>query len=189
MKNLWIALGVCAAAVLLLAVIAIGVRNGLITRDETVRENWSQIDTQLQRRTDLIPNLVATVKGYAKHEQEIFTSVAAARGKLLAAGSPEAKASAETELRSSLGRLLAIAEKYPDLKANTTFIRLQDELAGTENRISVARGRYNLAVRDFNSAIRRFPGSLFAPGLNFKPAEYFQVADRAAAQKVPEVRF
>jgi LemA protein len=166
------------------------VRNGLIDRDEAVRSAWSEIDTQLQRRLDLIPNLVETVKGYAKHEDKIFTEIADARSRLIAANGPAAKAAAGTAFESALGRLLAISENYPDLKANASFIRLQDELAGTENRISVARTRYNATARDYNAAIRKFPGSLFANGLALKAVEYFQPPEGAASVvKPPKVTF
>ncbi|MFA6929914.1 MAG: LemA family protein [Lentisphaeria bacterium] len=168
----------------------ISCRNNLIMKEEFVREQWSQIDTQLQRRADLIPNLVNTVKGYAAHENEIFTEVADARSRLLGASGPEGKAAAEGAVTSALGRLLAIAENYPQLKADSTFLRLQDELAGTENRIGVARGRYNQAVRDFNTAIRVFPGSLFASGMGLSAAQYFEPpAGRAAVETVPAVHF
>ncbi|WP_176012196.1 LemA family protein [Victivallis sp. Marseille-Q1083] len=178
------------ALVVIGAIFVISVRNGLIDRQERVRENWSQIDTQLQRRVDLIPNLVETVKGYAAHENKIFSEIAEARSRLLTASGPEAKAESGAVLESALGRLLAIAENYPDLKANQNFIRLQDELAGTENRISVARTRYNDCVRDFNAAIRKFPGSLFASGMGLTAAEYFQPpAGAAAVQTPPQVRF
>lgn len=169
--------------------VKMSVCNGLIDKDETVKEQWSQIDTQLQRRADLIPNLVNTVKGYAAHEKEIFTAVAEARSKLLAARGPAQKSAANTMLSGALGRLLAIGERYPDLKANVTFTRLQDELAGTENRIAVARTRYNNAVKQYNSAIRRFPGRLFAPKLGLEKAEYFEADERASKAAPPEVKF
>ncbi len=190
MKAFWIGLGAIVALILITVIAAISIRNGLIDRDENVRKGWSQIDAQLQRRADLIPNLVGTVKGYAAHEEKIFTEVADARSRLLAAQGPAAKAEASGALQGALGRLLAIAENYPQLKASENFIRLQDELAGTENRIAVARTRYNDLVKDFNAAIRKFPGSLFAPGLDFKAAEYFQPpAGHEAVAKVPEVKF
>lgn len=190
MKNFWIGLGVIA----LIAAICIGVvvstQNGLIAAEEEVKDNWAQIDTQLQRRLDLIPNLVATVKGYAAHEEKIFTGIAEARGKLLAAKTPNEKAEAAAAVSSSLGRLLALSENYPALKANENFLRLQDELAGTENRIAVARGRYNNAVKSFNSRIRQFPGSMFAPGMGLTAKEYFEPpAGHDAVVKPPEVKF
>jgi len=190
MKKMWIAIVVVIALIVIGLLAAISIRNGLISRDEAVNENWSQIETQLQRRADLIPNLVSTVKGYAKHEEKIFTEVASARSRLLSASGPEAKAEASAGLNSALGRLLAIAERYPDLKANTNFARLQDELAGTENRIAVARTRYNKVVRGYNASIRQFPGSLFAGGLGLEKREYFEAPQgRAAVEKVPEVKF
>ncbi len=171
-------------------VFVVSVRNGLIDREETVKSSWSEIDTQLQRRLDLIPNLVETVKGYAKHEDKIFTEIADARSRLLGATGPAQKAAAGPALESAWGRLLAISENYPDLKANTNFIRLQDELAGTENRISVARTRYNLAAREFNASIRKFPGSLFSNSLGLKSFEYFQPPEGAASvAQPPKVSF
>ena len=185
MKQLLV-LGI-VAVVLVIAVIAY--RNGLIAKDEAVKADWSQIDAQLVRRADLVPNLVATVKGYATHEKDIFTAVADARSRLLGAQGPAAKAEASAQLNGMLGRLRAIAENYPHLKASDTFIRLQDELAGTENRIAVARTRYNETVRIFNATLRGFPGSLFAPGLGLKPAEYFQPPQGKDVQDVPKVQF
>ena len=190
MKALLITIGIIVAIVIISVIAAISIRNGLIERDEGVKAAWSQIDTQLQRRTDLIPNLVNTVKGYAAHEEKIFTEIADARSRLLAAKGPAAKAEAGAMVESALGRLLAIAENYPTLKANENFIRLQDELAGTENRISVARTRYNDTAREFNASIRKFPGSLFASGLGLSPSEYFQPPEGSAAvQKPPAVQF
>lgn len=190
MKNVWIVLGVLVLAALIAIGWGISVKNGLIAADEEVNDQWSQIDTQLQRRIDLIPNLVATVKGYAAHEEKIFTGIAEARSKLLAAQGPQQKAEASAAVTGSLGRLLAVAENYPELKANENFIRLQDELAGTENRIAVARGRYNKSVKAFNRDIRQFPGSLFAPGMGLEKREYFEPpAGHAAVEKAPEVKF
>ena len=185
MKSLLVLVGIAVCVI----IGAVMYRNGLIARDETVKSNWSQIDTQLQRRADLIPNLVGTVKGYASHEKEIFERIAEARGHLLSAQGPAAKAEASAELNNWVGRLLAIAENYPNLKANENFIRLQDELAGTENRIAVARTRYNEVVRDFNASVRGFPGSLFAPGLGLKLAEYYEPPDAKKLQEPPKVQF
>ncbi len=170
-----------------LAMMVVGIRNGIVTKQEVVKEQWSQIDTQLQRRADLIPNLVSTVKGYAAHEEKIMTEVAAARSRLMNAGTPVQKAEADTALTASLGRLLMVAENYPNLKADQTFVRLQDELAGTENRVAVARTRYNEAVKTYNASIRTFPGSLLAKG--FERADYFQSAPGKNAQDVPAVQF
>jgi LemA protein len=141
----------------------------------------------LQRRADLIPNLVETVKGYAAHEREIFTEVAASRARLLAARGPDEAAAANGQLTSALGRLLVIAEAYPQLRASENFQRLQDELAGTENRIAVERRRYNEAVRDYNRRIRSFPTSLMARMFGFEGKTYFE-AD-ASAREVPRVQF
>ena len=174
---------------LLLGGCYVGVRNGLVTRDETVKEMWSTVEVQLTRRADLIPNLVNTVKGYAAHEKEIFTAVADARSALIAAKGPGAKAEAAGAMNSAIGRLLAISERYPDLKADQSFVRLQDELAGTENRISVARQRYNATVKEFNAAIRRFPGSLFVGGLGLTRAEYFEPPEGRNVETPPEVKF
>jgi LemA protein len=182
-------IAVLVVLVLAAAMFPIIVKNGLIEKDEAVSEAWSQIDTQLQRRADLIPNVVSTVKGYAAHEEGIFTAVADARSKLLAAKSPESKAAASGLLNGALGRLLAISENYPQLKADTNFVRLQDELAGTENRIAVARTRYNRSVKLFNAAIRKFPGSIFADGMGFEKAQYYEPPAALDVETVPKVEF
>ena len=170
-------------------------RNGLIAMDEGVNKAWSDIDTQLQRRNDLIPNLVSTVKGYAAHEEGVFTGIADARSKLAGATTMKEKAEADAALTAGLGRLLAIAENYPELKANEGFLRLQDELAGTENRIKVTRKRYNEDVKSFNRTIRQFPGSLFAGnlpvvGLNLEQRDYFEPPQgHDAVVNAPKVEF
>jgi LemA protein len=190
--NKGIIIGIVVALVILIGIavlIPISIKNGLIAKDETVNEAWAQIETQLQRRIDLIPNLVNTVKGYAKHEKEVFTAVSNARAQLLSAQTPTEKANANGMVKSSLGRLLAIAEKYPDLKANESFIRLQDELAGTENRIAVSRGRYNARVKEYNASIRKFPGSMFAASLKLEKRDYFQASPQAKAAVAPKVEF
>src|SRR5678815_3717220 len=152
MKRSWIPI------LIVLAVVVIGggtcTYNRLVSSEQAVDASWSQVQNVLQRRADLIPNLVETVKGYAAHEKEIFTEVANARSRLLAANTPAAAEAADTQLTGALGRLLAIAEAYPQLKANENFMRLQDELAGTENRISVERMRYNQAVQGYNTQIK-----------------------------------
>lgn len=167
-----------------------GVYNQLQTMNEAVNANWAQVENQLQRRNDLIPNLVNTVKGYAAHENEIFTNVANARAKLSGAiSSHDVKAVQQgtTELNGALSRLLGIVENYPNLKADKVFIGLQDELAGTENRIAVARMDYNNSVRNLNSEIRRFPVNLIAGISGIKSREYFEISD--GAKNVPEVKF
>jgi LemA protein len=164
--------------------------NTIQTYDEQVNAALSQIKVQLQRRADLIPNLVATVQGYAKQEREIFTAVADARSRLSGAiqnGDPQQMADANQALNAPLGRLLAIVENYPQLKSNENFRALQDELAGTENRIAVARQDYNDAVNRYNAYIRRFPQVLTAKVTGAKARTYFQ--ETAAADTAPQVRF
>jgi LemA protein len=163
--------------------------NNLVQLDEGVKESWAQIETQLQRRMDLIPNYVETVKGYAAQEKDVLVKVTEARSKVAGAGSIPEKIDANNQLTSALSRLMVVVEKYPDLKSNQNFLRLQDELAGTENRIAVARTRYNDAVRVFNASIRGFPGSVFAPGLGMKPAEYYQPPEGKNLQEPPKVQF
>ncbi|MBI1950026.1 MAG: LemA family protein [Acidobacteria bacterium] len=166
---------------------AAGLYNRLVAQDEMINGAWAQVQNVLQRRADLIPNLVETVKGYAAHEKEIFESVAEARGRLAGAASPREAAAANAGLTAALGRLLAIAENYPNLKANENFIRLQDELAGTENRVATERMRYNDVVRLFNTSIRRYPAALFARLFGFREREYFEAGPEA--QQVPRVKF
>jgi len=161
--------------------------NAMVTANESVDAAWAQVENVLQRRADLIPNLVETVKGFAAQEKEIFTQVADARGRLAGAASPREAAAANAGLTSALGRLLAIAENYPDLKSNENFIRLQDELAGTENRIAVERRRYNETVRAYNTRIKRFPDKLLAGPFGFDEREYFEAEE--GASEVPQVEF
>jgi len=174
---------------LLLLVMGCGY-NTIQTSDEQVNAALSQIKVQLQRRADLIPNLVATVQGYAKQERDIFTAVADARSRLAGAiqmGDPQQMADANQALNAPLGRLLAIVENYPDLKSSENFRGLQDELAGTENRIAVARQDYNDAVNGYNAYIRRFPQVLTAKAIGAKARTYFQ--ETAGADTVPTVKF
>jgi LemA protein len=185
-RSKYVLLVIAGAAVLLLGTCAVQY-NTLVNRSEGVEGAWSQVENVLQRRADLVPNLVETVKGYAAHEREIFTDVANARSRLLAARAPAEVEAADGQLQSALGRLLAIAERYPDLKANHNFIRLQDELAGTENRIAVERMRYNDAVRDYNTRIRRFPTNLVASVTGFDRHDYFE-AD-PGSRRAPRVEF
>jgi len=166
----------------------VGVRNTLVTKDQAVKAAWSQVDIVLQRRADLIPNLVETVKGIAQQEQTVFGDIARARSALLSAGTPSEKIAANQQLDSALGRLLVIVENYPQLKSNENFLRLQDELAGTENRIAVERKRYNDALQDYNTYLLKFPNNLIASFAGFKPNEaYFQASE--ASRQVPKVDF
>src|SRR6202051_2752640 len=157
---------VIVALLLLVALFAFGqyvsVRNTLVAKNEAVKAAWSQVDIVLQRRADLIPNLVETVKGYAKQEQTVFGDIAKARSALLSAGTPEQKIAANGQLDGAIGRLLLIVENYPQLKSNENFLRLQDELAGTENRIAVERKRYDDALQAYNTYVLQFPNSLYA---------------------------
>jgi len=176
----------------LIALMAFGqyvsVRNTLVQKNEAVKAAWSQVDVVLQRRADLIPNLVETVKGYAKQEQTVFGDIAKARSALLSAGTPSEKIAANQQLDGALGRLLAIVENYPQLKSNENFLRLQDELAGTENRIAVERKRYNDTLQDDNTYIRQFPHNIFAGWAGFKPNEAYFAASEGSRQ-VREVNF
>ncbi len=164
-----------------------GTYNTLVRLDEGIKGAWAQVENQLQRRYDLIPNYVETVKGYARHEKEVFLRVTEARSKVGSATNIKEKIGANNELSSALSRLLFVVERYPDLKANQNFIRLQDELAGTENRISVERRRYNEAVKTYNVRIRSFPTNILAGIFGFTKAEFFKVA--AIAKEVPKVKF
>jgi LemA protein len=166
----------------------IGVKNTLVAKSEAVKTSWSQVDIVLQRRADLIPNLVETVKGYAKQEQTVFGDIAKARSQLLNAGTPEQKISANAQLDGALGRLLLIVENYPQLKSNENFLRLQDELAGTENRIAVERQRYNDTLKDYNVYVQQFPNNVFASSLGYKPnTAYFAATE--GSREVPKVNF
>ena len=161
--------------------------NTFVSQEEAIKAQWAQVENQLQRRNDLIPNLVETVKGYAQHEQGVFKDIADARSQLLSAKSPEEKIDAANRETSALGRLLAIAENYPQLKANEQFNRLMDELAGTENRLAVERMRYNEKVQEYDTARRRFPANLTAKVFGFKEYPYFQAPPDA--KTVPKVNF
>ena len=166
----------------------VGVRNTLVTKNEAVKSSWSQVDIVLQRRADLIPNLVETVKGYAKQEQTVFGDIAKARSALLSAGTPSDKIAANNQLDGAIGRLLLVVENYPQLKSNENFMRLQDELAGTENRIAVERKRYNDTLQDYNTYIQKFPNNIFAGWSGFKPNDaYFKAAE--GSREAPKVNF
>lgn len=183
----WLPFAIIGGIAVMLVIFAVAKYNSLVGKSETVDNSWAQVQNVLQRRADLIPNLVNTVKGYAAHEKEVFENIAAARAKLAGARSPAEASAANGQLDSALSRLLVVAEAYPQLKANENFVRLQDELAGTENRIAVERKRYNDDVREFNSTIKRFPSNMVAGVFSFHSKDYFQ-AD-AKAQQVPEVKF
>jgi len=161
--------------------------NSLVKMDEEINAQQEEIENQLQRRFDLIPNLVETVKGYAIHEQEILNNLAEARKSYGGAGSLQDKLKAGDELKGLFNRLMMIVENYPNLKANEGFLKFQDQLEGTENRIAVARGRYIRAVRDFNSSIRKFPKNFIAGMFGFEPHEYIEVTEEA--KQVPKVDF
>jgi LemA protein len=163
-------------------------KNQMVTKNETIKSDWAQVDVVLQRRADLIPNLVATVQGYAAHEETVYHDIAAARSALMGANSPQAKIAANGQLDSALSRLLVVVENYPVLKANENFMRLQDELAGTENRIAVERKRYNDAIQDYNTYIGLFPNSVFAGWAGYKRNDaYFNAPE--ASREAPKVQF
>src|SRR6266496_3714439 len=166
----------------------VSVKNTLVSKNEAVKSTWSQVDVVLQRRADLIPNLVQTVKGITKQEQAVFGEIAEARSRLLSAGTPQGKIAANQQLDGALGRLLALAENYPQLKSNENFLRLQDELAGTENRIAVERKRYNDTLQDYNTYVQKFPTNIFAGWAGFKSNDAYFAASEGARQ-VPKVNF
>lgn len=189
-KTGWIVLGAVLLLIVMIAGTFIGTYNKLQLMDENVNAKWAQVENQLKRRNDLIPNLVATVKGYAAHEKEVFTNIADARSKLSGAmNNNDVKAiqQSNNELTGALSRLLLIVERYPDLKADKQFINLQDELAGTENRLSVARKDYNESVQTINATTRTFPTSIVAAISGIKAREYFEIDE--AEKKAPEVKF
>jgi LemA protein len=163
-------------------------KNKMVTLNETVRSDWAQVDVVLQRRSDLIPNLVETVKGYAAQEQTVFDDIAKARAALGGAQTPKDKIAANGQLDTALSRLLVVVENYPQLKSNENFLRLQDELAGTENRIAVERKRYDDAIQDYNTYIGQFPASVFAGWAGFKRNDAYFAAPEAA-REVPKVQF
>jgi len=188
MKILLIAVGIPVLIALIVGGSYVSSRNQMVRKNETIKQAWSQVDVVLQRRADLIPNLVATVKGYAQQEQKVFGDVANARASLLSARTPGEKIAANGQLDGALGRLLAIVENYPNLKSNQNFLALQDELAGTENRIAVERRRYNEALQDYNTYVGLFPNNIFARWAGFqRNNDYF--AASGSAREAPKVDF
>jgi LemA protein len=192
MSKALIAIVVIVAILLLVVLFTFGsyvsVKNTLVSKNEAVKASWSQVDIVLQRRADLIPNLVATVKGYAQQEVTVFGDIAKARSALLSAGSPQEKIAANGQLDAALVKMLAVVENYPQLKSNENFLQLQDELAGTENRIAVERKRYNDTLQDYNTYVQQFPNSFFAGIAGFKPNEaYFEASP--GSRDVPKVNF
>jgi LemA protein len=190
-RGLWIAIGIVVVLVVIAVMIFgsyVSAKNQMVQKEVAVQTQWANVQTQLQRRADLIPNLVSTVKGYATHEEKVFDDVASARSALLNAKDPKAEIAANGSLDSAIGRLLAISEAYPDLKANQNFLSLQDQLEGTENRIAVERRRYNESLQDYNTFIRQFPNSIWAGIAGFQPNNTFFEAS-AASQNAPTVKF
>ena len=179
-------IGAIAAAVIIMLILFSGY-NSLVTANEDINGKWSQVENQLQRRSDLIPNLVATTKGMAQQEKDVFQAVNDARTKLAGAQTVNDKAEANNELSGSLSRLLMVAENYPNIKSDASFRQLADELAGTENRIAVARRDYNNAVQNYNTQIKSLPKSLYAGMLGFNPRDYFKADEKA--QETPQVKF
>jgi LemA protein len=188
MKAGVIVLVVLAVIALLVGGTYVGSRNQMVTKNEAVKSAWAQVDVVLQRRADLIPNLVETVKGFAAQEQTVFHDIASARSALLGAQTPADKIAANGQLDGALGRLLLIVENYPQLKSNENFLRLQDELAGTENRIAVERKRYNDAVQDYNTFIGLFPNSVFAGRAGFQRNNAYFTASESS-REAPKVQF
>lgn len=187
MKKVFLALGVIGIVIVILGALLVPNYNRFINLEENVDQSYAQIENQLQRRLDLIPNLVNTVKGYAAHEEEVLTQISDARTKLAGAKSPEEEATANTELSGALNRLLVVVENYPNLKADQQFTQLMDELSGTENRISVARKDYNEQVAEYNKKVKGFPGVIVANIIGFDDKEYFEADSNA--EQAPKVDF
>jgi LemA protein len=190
-RGLWVGLGIVGVFVVVALLIFgsyVGAKNQMVAKDESVKAAWSQVDIVLQRRADLVPNLVATVKGFAAHEETVFGDIANARAGLLNARDPQSKIEANGKLDSAFGRLLALSENYPELKSNQNFLALQDQLEGSENRIAVERKRYNDALQDYNTFIRQFPNSIWAGIAGFHPNNaYFQASE--GSRVAPTVKF
>lgn len=190
-RSTLVVLGIVGVLVLALLMVGgsyISAKNQMVAKDQTVKAAWSEVDVQLQRRADLIPNLVETVKGFTKEESTVFGDIANARAGMLNAQGPQAKIAANGQLDSAIGRLLLLTENYPQLRSSEQFMRLQDELAGTENRIGVARRSYNQALQDYNTFLLQFPNSIWAGMAGFKENTAFFTAS-PAAHTVPNVKF
>jgi LemA protein len=190
-RGFWIGLGVVGVLVLVLLMVFgsyVSARNQMVAQDQNVKAKWSEVDVQLERRADLIPNLVETVKGFTKEESTVFTEIAEARTGLLKAGDPQAKIAANGQLDGALSKFLVLTENYPQLRSSDQFMRLQDELAGTENRIGVARKRYNDAIQDYNTFLLQFPNNIWAGMAGFKEnTAYFAASE--SARTAPAVKF
>lgn len=190
-KGLLVGLGVIGVIVLALLLVGgsfVSAKNQMVAKDQEVKQSWSEVDVQLERRADLIPNLVETVKGFTKEENSVYADIANARAGMLNAQTPQSKIAANGQLDGALGRLLLLTENYPQLRSSEQFMRLQDELAGTENRISVARRRYNQAIQDYNTFIQQFPNSIWAGMAGYHTNDaYFKASP--AAEQVPSVKF
>ncbi|MEQ6856116.1 LemA family protein [Lysinibacillus capsici] len=187
MKKLLGPIGIIVIILVVIALLFIPKYNSLVTAEENVDSKWAQVENQLQRRYDLIPNLVESVKGYANHEQEVIANITEARAQMRSASSPEEQAVANDALTGALSRLLVVVENYPNLKADANFRQLMDELAGTENRLAVAREDYNNEVQQFNKHVKRFPRNLMAGMFGFEQKEYFKAT--AGADKAPSIDF
>ena len=187
MKKLLGPIGIIVIILVVIALLFIPKYNSLVTAEENVDSKWAQVENQLQRRYDMIPNLVESVTGYANHEQEVIANITEARAQMGSASSPEEQAVANDALTGALSGLLVVVENYPNLKADANFRQLMDELAGTENRLAVAREDYNNEVQQFNKHVKRFPGNLMAGMFGFEQKEYFKAA--AGADKAPSIDF
>ena len=190
-RSLLVVLGIVGVLVSALFMVGgsyVSAKNQMVSKDQNVKSRWSEVDVQLERRADLIPNLVETVKGFTKEESTVFGDIANARAGMLNAQGPQAKIAANGQLDSALGRLLMLTENYPQLRSSDQFMRLQDELSGTENRISVARKRYNDALQDYNTFVLQFPNSIWAGMAGFQKNDAYFTAS-PAAKSVPNVKF
>jgi len=190
-RALWVVVGV-VGVIVLAGLMVFGsfktAQNQMVAKDQAVKAAWSEVDVQMERRADLIPNLVETVKGFTKEESTVFGDIANARAGMLNAQGPAAKIAANNQLDGAIGRLLLLTENYPTLRSSDQFMRLQDELSGTENRIAVARKRYNDAIQEYNTYVRQFPNSIWAGILGFQVNNAYFTAS-PAAQQVPSVKF